>query len=140
MEKVREHELYTGIVAGGNAEGFELYRIEDGSAGKKPFDIGGFTRHGRAITIEVKVVDSLPTVVMPVRQFASHQLTWLQNCAKYGGIAVAILATSKTVMRAYWLECETSLSLHPSLIRSQELILQRNGMYTGLSKLISPQM
>lgn len=73
-----EKTLYQQLIKGARTEALILFRIEDGSFGKKPFDICGVCQDGRAIAVEVKEVSSLDlNKPLPEHIFAEHQLKWL---------------------------------------------------------------
>lgn len=81
-----ERELYSRLVDGADAEDWLMYRIADGSSGKKPFDIGGRDHQGNAIALEVKVsseaVEKVSDRPLPWRQFEMHQRAWLGEFAR----------------------------------------------------------
>ncbi len=89
-----ENDAYGPLIRGAFKQRWVLYRIADGSWGKKPFDIGGCDHNGRAVAIEVKAVrgDSWPSRPPPVHLARSHQLAWLEAIATVGGRAYFALA------------------------------------------------
>jgi hypothetical protein len=93
---MKEHESYQIIIKAATKHGYALYRIEDGSYGKKPFDIGGCSPDGKAMAVEVKLV--LGTYdddkILPFGMLAEHQRNWLEAFATRGGIAWFILTWS----------------------------------------------
>ena len=80
------------MVRGGLADGWALYRISDGSSGKKPFDIGGCSPQGHAVAIEAKVIRTgMTPSTIPWCQFESHQVSWLKLYSSINGMALAAL-------------------------------------------------
>lgn len=92
IKKSYERDLYSPIIKKALSEGIPLYRIQDGSAGKKPFDIAGYW-DCRPVAIEVKVVRS-KTLPLPLSKsrgkYATHQLQWMNICANNNGIAIGM--------------------------------------------------
>ena len=88
-----ERDYYNSLCRGANLEGWALYRIGDGTWGKKPFDISGVSPHGEAVALEVKRVESTHplTKKLPWHQFAAHQLNWLKVYASRP-LSLAIVA------------------------------------------------
>lgn len=94
---MRESDLYPGIVKGGLAQGWSLYRIADGSPGLKPFDIAGADPFGRAVGLEIKCVSDV-TIARPIpwKLFARHQQAWLGiYCARNAWSLVGLYDESR---------------------------------------------
>lgn len=71
--------------------GWLVFKIVDGSMGKKPFDIAGCDALGFAAGIEVKVYrKKTPISSIPEDQFEVHQLYWLKKYAQKGASSLAI--------------------------------------------------
>lgn len=91
-----ERELYAPIVSGAQRAGWCLFRINDGSVGRKPCDIVGCDGTGRGVMLEAKVVrGNLPTCI-PWSLFEKHQKPWLQAFAQRGAIALVALYSTST--------------------------------------------
>lgn len=82
-----ERDLYPAIINGVRAEGGVAYRIGDSPFGKKPFDIGGISRSGQAIAIEVKIGDGLLEFDTLWKRLPLHQQSWLHHIAQHNGRA-----------------------------------------------------
>jgi hypothetical protein len=101
---VRESDLYLPMVEGAKADAWRLYRIADGSPGRKPFDIGGFAPGGVGVGLEAKIVRSYPAVSsgIPWAAFAPHQRSWLEDAAAIGGLPlVALYSLEDRGLRIY---------------------------------------
>lgn len=101
---MKEAAHYQRLIQGAMRQGWFLYRIADGSPGRKPFDIGGTSPCGLAVGLEVKVVDHLPRegAALPWQIFAIHQRAWLETFAKTGGVSLAgLYSKSDGVMVFY---------------------------------------
>lgn len=89
---MREADHYVPLVQGANAEGWRLYRIEDGSRGLKPFDVGGADARGLAVGLELKAVNQRRRDgVFPWTLFAEHQRNWLMAFQRLNAQALAIV-------------------------------------------------
>lgn len=87
-----ERDLYSPFIKKALSEGIAVYRIHDGNAGKKPFDIAGYWNN-RPLAIEVKVLRDklLPKSLFQSRgKYETHQLQWLNLCAKNKGVAIGM--------------------------------------------------
>lgn len=93
---ILETSLYEDIIRGARLEGWLLFRITDGSPGRKPFDISGSAPNGLAVGVEVKVwrKKGLPTKV-PWDQFESQQVHYLVQYAKRKSYAFALIYCDK---------------------------------------------
>lgn len=101
-----ENKLYLPLTDGGDHENWLLYRIADGSNGKKPFDIGGCDPYGVAVGLEVKVTGERATDVgghpLPWGLFEIHQRWWLREYARQRALAlVGLYYDSTKEMRIY---------------------------------------
>ncbi len=90
---MKEADAYKRIINGAFRARWALYRIADGSWGRKPFDVGGVDAGGRAVAIEVKYQrgkrwGGFP----PIGLLEPHQLVWLEAVARNGGRAYLALA------------------------------------------------
>jgi hypothetical protein len=92
---MRESDHYGRLWRGANAEGWSLFRIADGSAGKKPADIAGCSPTGVAVLVEVKLLREGRPRASPGAQFPHwpayelHQMAWLRRYAEAGALAIA---------------------------------------------------
>lgn len=87
----KENTLYTPLIKGAKRHGIVLCRIKDSTmTGKKPFDMFGIMLNGKAICVEVKVVQSF-TLKFPWNLFEPHQVDWLQVYQHRTGIAIAAI-------------------------------------------------
>lgn len=90
---MKETELYAPVVAGMLSEGHAVFKIADGSVGKKPFDIAGTTLNGLAIGLELKIwktknATETEAESIPWQLFETHQIAWLKAYAAKGAIAL----------------------------------------------------
>ena len=92
-----EATLYNPLVKGALSENWLLFRIADGSYGKKPFDIAGCAPNGRAVAVEVKVVKRF-FFYQPMKWhlFEQHQVGWLTAFSESGGIALPMIYSENT--------------------------------------------
>ena len=106
MAYSKEHDVYKDIIENALKHGWLLFRIEDGSYGKKPFDITGASPTGKAVGLEVKLVREFPAYhePLPYKLLASHQKEWLQRYHQNGGIAIFCLATYNGLVNFYLYE------------------------------------
>lgn len=92
---MNERELYQPLIRGARTEGWALFRLHDGAAGKHPFDIGGVAPGGKGVALEAKVVRSMgrPSLSLPTDwgAFEAHQTAWLKLYAEAGAIALVSL-------------------------------------------------
>lgn len=92
---MREHNLYGPIIQRARAEDFLLYRLRDQTTeGKNPFDIGGTTSCGKAVAMEVKVLDGRfvsDNISISWSIFEIHQRTWLKAFCDKGALALIAL-------------------------------------------------
>jgi hypothetical protein len=94
---MNERDLYRAMILGAQLERWALYRIADGSPGKKPFDIGGCCPQGYGVGLEVKIskarAPAFPRVanLLPWSQFEVHQIMWLKLFAESGAMALAAI-------------------------------------------------
>lgn len=94
---MRESEMYGPIWRGANEAGWSLFRIADGSVGKKPGDIAGLA-FGVAVLIEAKIVNTAshprPTTqaeTLPTWSvYECHQIAWLTRYAEANALAIAM--------------------------------------------------
>lgn len=87
-----ERKLYTPCVNGALTEGWGLYNVSDLAPGKKPADILGVAKDGRAVLLELKVVEGEGPKTfqkLPWKQFAPHQKNWLTFYAMREAYALA---------------------------------------------------
>jgi hypothetical protein len=101
-----ERSLYPELIKGALLDGWALFRIGDGSYGKKPFDIAGASKHPEclAVGIEVKLIGEIPELgAFPWDHLFSdrtHQLNWLSTYASLGCVAgIAIYEAKKSTMK-----------------------------------------
>lgn len=106
-----ERSLYPSLIEHAKTDAWFLYRIEDAGSNKKPFDIGGFTKDGKAVALEVKITDQKKVNWVdfeinenkpPVNLFSSHQLAWLNKCAGSGGMALFVVYYNQKNLWAFW--------------------------------------
>lgn len=107
-----ENELYNPIINGAKYSGMHLYRLYDGTIGRKPFDIGGITEDGRAVGIEAKFyrrntkLHGNGEAVIPWSSFEVQQRAYLKVFAANGGMAISYIYYEKLDIHAAFL-------LHP---------------------------
>lgn len=91
--RLLEDELYPPLIDGARIDGWALFRLADGSWGKKPFDIAGIASDGRAVGLEVKVVEKFPVAPekFPWAVFSEHQKNWLAEYDRLGGLGLIAL-------------------------------------------------
>lgn len=94
-----ENDLYNPIITGARSAGFHLYRLYDGTLGKKPFDIGGIAPDGRAVGLEVKYyrhkmntkLHDNGEAVIPWSSFEVQQIAYLKAFARNGGLPIVYI-------------------------------------------------
>ncbi len=128
-----ERSLYRSLISGANSEGWALYRIGDGTWGKKPCDIGGADPEGNAVCLEVKVVEvQSQTKPLPWKRFTEHQIDWLDAFSQRRN-ALALVGIyeervkSMTIYPFQGRDCMHELALY---LPRFELCL-RDGAYLG---------
>ena len=97
-----EAHLYQPIIAGMLADHFAVYKIADGSFGKKPFDIGGMSHNGLPIGCEVKAPKVAEAHSLPWALFERHQVAWLRTYAAMGGLSLACVYCRHTKLMHTW--------------------------------------
>lgn len=134
-----EKDLYKRLYQGANSEDWALYRIGDGTWGRKPFDLGGVGPNGEAVALEVKVVGSFQHLKpLPWQRFAPHQIEWLRTYAvRDQALAiVGIYFETARKLRLYRMRglrfCEVRAMDHPS----HELLL-KDGQYVGWNEFLA---
>lgn len=92
---MQEADQYGPLWKGANSTGWHLFRIADGSVGKKPADIAGVAPDGRGVLIEVKTIrqtsNRLPqggVARVDWKLYATHQRAWLARYAEAGALAI----------------------------------------------------
>ena len=89
---MQERDIYDMIIKSANAVGWHLFRIADGSVGKKPGDIAGCSVNGIAVLIECKIFNIRPSradINRPILSvFAPHQLVWAHRYAEANALAL----------------------------------------------------
>ena len=96
-----ERDLYEPLIQGAKSEGWLLFRIQDDAPGLKPFDITGVSKTGRAVGLEVKVVDYFYQVY---DRLAKHQQIYLEGYEIRNGlglIGVYVASTKEMVVARY---------------------------------------
>lgn len=107
-----ENDLYDPIINGAKYSGMQLYRLYDGTVGRKPFDIGGITENGIAVGIEAKFYRRSTKLhgnggaVIPWSSFEVQQKAYLKLFAEKGGMAISYIYYAKLDLHAAFL-------LHP---------------------------
>lgn len=88
-----ERQLQTMLVKGANFDHWQLFKITDGSVGKKPMDISGFGPMGLAVCCEVKLLNNSlnDRRQLPLSEFSPHQIAWLNRYAEAGAHAIIII-------------------------------------------------
>jgi hypothetical protein len=89
LSEVRENDLYADIIGGMLREGCRVFRIADGSAGKKPFDVAGVAPGGAGVGVEVKAPSRAEAVGLDWALFERHQVQWLRAYAHHGAVSLA---------------------------------------------------
>jgi len=107
---MREADLYAPIIRGAHKVGVTLWHPQE-SSGKAPFDLAGIVSmtqslvpkskdeptvmaFGLAVAAEVKLVKAPPRIEgepIPWRDFRPHQVTYLKEYAKAGGLSLAMI-------------------------------------------------
>jgi Holliday junction resolvase len=112
-DTMTETDLYSPIVAGMNSEGFAVFKIADGSVGKKPFDVAGVCPDGISVAIEIKIekqADMGTLTVVPVGLLSGHQSSWLLAYARRGAhAALAVYYTRERQLRVWVLKPGTTV-------------------------------
>jgi hypothetical protein len=101
---MHETELYQPIITAAAAVDVRLIRLRD-DGGKQPFDLIGRWSDGRAVGLEVKIdrrpgsfrsSEPLPESFWRGR---AHQVGWLTDYAKHGGIGLIALLHLATLQK-----------------------------------------
>jgi hypothetical protein len=130
MSEQKERLLYRPLIEGAAMEGWSLFRLEDGSWGKKPFDIAGIAPSGLAVGLEVKAPYHCASDTIPWRLFSAHQRLWLEEYATQGGIALATIGCEDKVI-VYKLSKEL-----PEAFAVYELVKNKFGTFSGWTQLL----
>lgn len=132
---MKEHQLYKDILKGTELSGWTCFRINDGSLGRKPFDICGVTNTGRGVAIEVKVCrsDTLPEHIYTM--LSSHQLAWLKLYAKAGAVSL-LLVHHKNCIYGYRLMYNIIHDTYFTLFISDNKLVRGSGFWTGLERFL----
>jgi len=136
---MQEASLYPLLVDGAIEEGWQLFRIADGSPGRKPFDVAGAAPDGRAVGVEVKVVrtEFCPDHPLPWELFAVHQMAWLKLYGKVGAIALAALYEERTgAMGLYQIKRKRDFAL-PARRLFKGQLLRVDAEYRGWGKVFA---
>ncbi len=128
-----EADLYNPLVKGALREGWALYRIADGTPGRKPFDIGGSAPDGLAVGLEVKIVNKFPlqTEKLPWDLFEAHQKGWLRAYAISGAMALAALCERSTKVVRIYRVLRHDLIDEPTLKLPVGTLVYSQSIYTG---------
>lgn len=132
MSKQLERFYYKGLIEGAATEGWTLFRLEDGSFGKKAFDIAGIAPTGQAVGLEVKALDECSLAFVPWSHFSTHQRMWLFEYASQGGIALAAVGLEDKVV-VYKLSKETP----EEKFEVYELVKNKFGTFSGWDQIIA---
>lgn len=99
-----ERALYPFLIQEANKNGWNLYRIEDAGASKKPFDIGGISNDGKGIAIEVKFEKEGDAYYEnpPEHLLSKHQSEWLNGYANNNAIALFIVYYAEKDITVIW--------------------------------------
>ena len=138
MSKPREFDLYAPLINGARRDRWFLFRIADGSFGRKPFDLAGSASNGLAVGLEVKVVNKLPEQWQPFpwNLFSTHQIEWLKLYADQNSYALMALYDYIIAnMRIYKLTSSAKIDAAVANIPCLDLIKDRNGSFIGWSDL-----
>ena len=127
----KEKELYNPIIAGMVAEGWTMFRIEDGSFGKKPFDIAGIAPDGKGVGLEVKLTNKYDSEEFPWKLCSSHQVSWLKEYAKKGAYSLLAIYTLDDNKLRIW-ELWDDLNTYGHM----EMILDKFKRYAGWDRLL----
>lgn len=89
---MQERDIYDMIIKSANAVGWHLFRIVDGSKGKKPCDVAGVSKSGLGVFLECKLWEKRPVradINRPVlTAYAPHQLVWAHRYAEANALAL----------------------------------------------------
>lgn len=99
---MKEADLYADVVSGMLADGLAAYRIQDGSVGKKPFDVGGATGGGLGIACEIKSPTAAEANFLQWGPFERHQVQWLRTYAGLGALALACVYDRERHLLLVW--------------------------------------
>lgn len=120
---MREADLYAPIVGGMAADGMRVFRIADGSAGKKPFDAAGCTAGGRAVGLEAKAPTAVEAARLQWALFETHQRAWLRDYARRGALALAaVYCRRQRVLHVWALRAANDMCERPA-----DAVLSRDG-------------
>jgi hypothetical protein len=122
-----EKDLYKGIIDGARSEGWLLFRIADGTLGKKPFDITGCAKDGKAVAVEVKVDRRTNTNIDNFQGLLEvHQVNWLKAYSMNDAYALVLIYQNEQLVVIQYFNGTPKC----------ELVLQeKNGSWIGWSNL-----
>lgn len=137
---MKEAELYAPIISGMMSEGLRAFKIADGSAGKKPFDICGTIAGGRALGVEVKATDApsqgREAIGPDWTTFETHQIAWLRSFAKAGALALAVVYSKTDRVMNVW------VVRHGNDMCKRDAdyqLLRKDGLFVGWTALIESE-
>jgi hypothetical protein len=131
---VRENDLYADVIGGLLREGCAVYKIADGSVGKKPFDIGGCSRDGHAIGLEIKAPNRAEANGLDWALFEPHQIRWLRAYASFDGVSLAAVYDKKSHVMLVWrLSCGDDSCKRPPDAR----LRSTDGFFSGWTALFA---
>ena len=131
---MKEHHLYPGILIGTDRAGWKCFRINDGSFGKKPFDIAGVDSVGRGVAIEVKVSRNKDhdKLIMNSR-VTPHQEAWLKLYRSVNAISLLLIYRTQTKeMAMYFADLTEDNRI---IYRAIGLLVKKDKAWIGFEKL-----
>ena len=139
---MKEADLYLPIVAGALSERWGLYRIQDGTPGRKPFDIGGTSPLGRAVGLEVKIIRAPIdwNAPIPWNLFAKHQRAWLAAYCRSNALALVGLYDSvgRTlyIFRLKWRNDDIKPLRELCYVALEKRTVEKTEFYAGWQELL----
>lgn len=131
---MRESDLYADVVGGLLREKCCVYKIADGSAGKKPFDVGGVTPWGDGIGLEIKAPSRAEANGLDWTLFEPHQVRWLRAYALSGAVSLAAVYDKKSHVMLVWrLSCGDDSCKRPPDAR----LRRTDGFFRGWTALFA---
>ena len=136
---MKESDVYSPIIAGMLNDRCLVFKIADGSAGKKPFDVVGIGRlTGKGIGLEIKATNLKPEAIgVDWSLFQSHQITWLRAYAESDATSLAAIYDKTSRQLLVWrIEHANDRCDRPA-----DLTLSRNdkGIFTGWRIILDKQ-
>ena len=137
----KEISLYRPLIEGALNEGWALWRVQDGSFGRKPADCAGISPSGVGVLLEVKVYDKVlfPGSRIPNQLLRFNQNAWLAEYARLK--AYSLVAIYNDTLNEMWV----FRILHPNQLERSTLVselicielkLDGKGRWVGWNQLL----